>query len=209
MSTEVLVVGAGNVGRALATNLLEHGYAVQVAVRDPGAAVVPDGAVAVPLPGAAVGVATVVLAVPFAAVGEVVPVLGLEPRTILVDATNPFGRAVPAGHASGAAVVASAAVPSVRVVKAFNVLGAEHMSSPVLPDGQRPVLPVAGDDPAAVEDVVAMAAELGFDAVPVGGLDVADVLEGAARYWGLLAFAGGRGRGVVLVAHHRGGAWAG
>ena len=29
------------------------------------------------------------------------------------------------------------------------------------------------------------------------------LLEEAARYWGLLAFAGGRGRQVVLVAHQR------
>ena len=204
MSRDVLVVGAGNVGRALTTNLLAHGYAVRVAVRDPATAAVPEGAVAVPLPGAAAGAGTVVLAVPFAAVQDVVPALGLEPGAILVDATNPFGRAVPAGHTSGASVVAGAAGPEVRTVKAFNVLGAEHMSSPVLPDGHRPVLPVAGDDPAAVEEVARLAAELGFDAVAVGGLDVAGLTEEAARYWGLLAFAGGRGREVVLVAHQRG-----
>jgi 8-hydroxy-5-deazaflavin:NADPH oxidoreductase len=201
---DVLVVGAGNVGHALATNLVAHGHVVRVAVRDPAAAVVPAGATAVPLRGAAVGVATVVLAVPFAAVDEVVPALGLEPGAIVVDATNPFGRAVPAGHASGASVVAAAAGAGVHVVKAFNVLGAEHMSSPVLPDGHRPVLPVAGDDAAAVAAVVRLAERVGFDAVAVGGLEVAAVMEEAARYWGLLAFAGGRGRGVVLVAHQRG-----
>lgn len=202
----VLVVGAGNVGRALATNLLATGHDVRIAVRDTAAAGVPDGAVVVPLPGAAAGARMVVLAVPFAAVDDVVPALGLEPGAILVDATNPFGRSVPTGHASGASVVAAAAGPGVRVVKAFNVLGAEHMSSPVLADGHRPVLPVAGDDADAVADVVRLAERLGFDAVAVGGLEAAAVTEEAARYWGLLAFAGGRGRGVVLVAHQRGGA---
>lgn len=90
-----------------------------------------------------------------------------------------------------------------RVVKAFNVLGAEHMASPPLPDGHRPVLPVAGDDAAARGIVGRLAEEMGFDAVEVGGHDNAPLLEEAARDWGLLAFAGGRDRNVVLVAHQR------
>lgn len=90
-----------------------------------------------------------------------------------------------------------------EVVKAFNVLGAEHMADPSLPDGSSPVLPVAGNDPGARALVVALAAELGLDAVDVGALDNAHLLEEAARYWGLLAFVGGRGREVVLVAHQR------
>ncbi|MCB1250195.1 MAG: hypothetical protein R2699_11940 [Acidimicrobiales bacterium] len=102
-----------------------------------------------------------------------------------------------------AEVVRAAAPDGVRVVKAFNVLGAEHMADPELRDGARPVLPVASDDERARAEVAALADELGFDAVDVGGLDAAALLEEAARYWGLLAFAGGRGRQVVLVAHQR------
>lgn len=37
----------------------------------------------------------------------------------------------------------------VRVVKASNVLGAEHMAAPPLPGGHRPLLPVAADDDSA------------------------------------------------------------
>lgn len=44
---------------------------------------------------------------------------------------------------------------------------------------------------------------MGFDAVDVGGLDAAALMEEAARYWGLLTFSGGRGRRHVLVAHQR------
>jgi hypothetical protein len=44
---------------------------------------------------------------------------------------------------------------------------------------------------------------MGFDAVEVNGLDNAGLLEEAARYWGLLAFKGGLGRNMVLVAHWR------
>jgi predicted dinucleotide-binding enzyme len=110
---------------------------------------------------------------------------------------------LPGGAASGASVLAAAVPEGVAVVKAFNVLGAEHMADPELPDGTAPVLPVAGDDPAARAKVAELARDLGFDAVEVGDLSAAHLMEEAARYWGLLAFAGGRGRGVVLVAHQR------
>ncbi len=198
----VLVVGAGNVGRALGANLARHGHEVTFAVRDPDTTV-PDGTTAVPLAGAGADATLAILAVPFDAAADAVGQLGLASGAILVDATNPFGRPLPDGVSSGAEVVRSAVADGVRVAKAFNVLGAEHMASPELPDGARPVLPVACDDAAARADVAALASELGFDAVEVGDLAVAGLLEEAARYWGLLAFAGGRGRQVVLVAHER------
>lgn len=122
--------------------------------------------------------------------------------TVLVDATNPFGQPVPEGHASGAAVVAAAA-PGCRVVKAFNVVGAEHMVDPVLAPGRSVLLPVCGDDAEARALVAGLARSVGFDVVEVGDLGVAGLLEEAARYWGLLAYAGGLGRGFGLVAVHR------
>ncbi len=201
-SEPVTVVGAGRVGGALGDNLSRLGHHVRYAVRDVGSAHVPPTGIAIPLDGAAVDGGLVLLAVPFDSVAEVVPRLGLSRGQVLIDATNPFG--VGTGPAaSGAAVVAAAAGPDVRVVKAFNVLGAEHMSHPVLPDGHRPVLPVASDDAPARALVVDLASAMGFDAVDVGGLQAAGLMEEAARYWGLLAFAGDRGRQVVLVAHQR------
>jgi predicted dinucleotide-binding enzyme len=193
----VVVVGSGNVGTALATNLRSLGHDVRVARRPP----LGDGEIG--LDGAAAGADLTILAVPFGAVSDVVPRLRLEAGAILVDATNPFGQPVPDGAASGAAVVAAAAGDEVRVVKAFNVLGAEHMAAPPLPDGHRPVLPVAADDDSARHLVAGLADEMGFDAVEINGLAAAGVLEEAARYWGLLAFNGGRSRNVVLVAHQR------
>jgi hypothetical protein len=198
----VVVVGAGSVGSALGANLVRNGYDVVVAVRDLTRQV-PAGARSVVIDGAGASADLVILAVPFDTVTSVVPRLGLKPGTVLVDATNPFGRPLPGGTGSGAEIVQRAAGDQVRVVKAFNVLGAEHMADPQLPDGTQPVLPVAGDDADARGRVAGLARELGFDAVEVGGLDNAHLLEEAARYWGLLAFGGGRGRSFVLVAHQR------
>lgn len=197
-SLRVTVVGAGRVGRALGANLAGLGHDVRYAVRDvatsdaPGAVALTDGCA---------GADIVLLAVPFGVVADVVPALGLTPAHILVDATNPFG--MPIQEPSGAARVASLLPATVPLVKAFNVLGAEHMSAPPLPDGHRPVLPVASDDPAARARIAALATDMGFDGVEVGGLEAAAVLEEVARFWGLLAFAGGRGRQVVLVAESR------
>lgn len=198
----ITIVGAGRVGQALGGNLAGLGHPIRYAVRDVAGAHLPPGATAVPIDGAAAGAGPTLLAVPFATVGEVVPRLGLGPGQVLVDATNPFGAGT-GGSPSGAAIVAEAAGAGVTVVKAFNVLGAEHMSDPALPDGHRPVLPVASDHAPARQAVMELAFAMGFDAVDVGGLDAAALMEEAARYWGLLAFAGGRGRQIVLVAHQR------
>jgi predicted dinucleotide-binding enzyme len=193
----VVIVGAGNVGTALATNLRSLGHDVRVARRPPHG----DGEI--DLDGAAIGADITILAVPFAAAAEVVGRLGLADGAVLIDATNPFGQPLPDGVSTGAALIAHAAGDGVHVVKAFNVLGAEHMAAPTLPDGHRPLLPVAADDDDARHLVVGLADDMGFDSVEIRGLDNAGLLEEAARYWGLLAFNGGLGRDLVLVAHHR------
>ena len=193
----VVVVGSGNVGTALATNLRSLGHHVRIARRPP----LCHGDIGID--GAAAGADLTILAVPFGTVSDVVPRLGLEAGAILVDATNPVGQPVPDGAANGAAVVAAVAGGGVRVVKAFNVLGAEHMAAPPLPDGHRPLLPVAADDDSARHLVAHLANDMGFDAIEISGLDNAGLLEEAARYWGLLAFNGRLGRNVVLVAHQR------
>jgi hypothetical protein len=193
----VVVVGSGRVGTALATNLRSLGHDVRIARRYPA----DDADIA--LDGAAAGADVTILAVPFGAVSEVVPRLGLGVGAVLVDATNPFGQPVPGGASSGAAYVALLAGGGVHVVKAFNVLGAEHMANPPLADGHRPLVPVAAADVASRHLVAGLASAMGFDAVEIDGLDSAGLLEEAARYWGLLAFNGGLGRRVVLVAHQR------
>jgi 8-hydroxy-5-deazaflavin:NADPH oxidoreductase len=199
----VTIVGAGPVGTSLGTNLLAHDHQGRFAVRNE-AVDVPANAKTVPIDGCAAGSDLTILAVPFPAVADVVPRLGLSDGDVLIDATNPFGEAVRDGHTSGTAFVQSLTNPGVHVVKAFGVLGVEHMADPSLPGGFTPVLPVAADDDAVRDRVVRLAREMGFDAVAVGGLDNAALLEQAALYWGLLAYTGGLGRDFVLVAHHRG-----
>ena len=198
----VTIVGAGTVGTALGANLIVRGHHVRYAVRDEGTSV-PDGAAAIHIDGCAPGSDLTILAVPFDAVAQVVPRLGLASGDVLIDATNPFGVPIPESYPSGAAFVQHLAGDGVHVVKTFGVLGAEHMANPALPDGSAPIPPVAADDDATRDRVVTLARHMGFDAVGAGALRNAATLENAALYWGLLASTAGLGRDMALVAHHR------
>jgi predicted dinucleotide-binding enzyme len=63
------------------------------------------------------------------------------------------------------------------VVKAFSTLGAETMLDPRLAEG--PVtIPIVGDDRAAKEVVATLAREIGLEAVDVGPLRHARIIEG-------------------------------
>lgn len=200
----VVFIGAGNVARALAQASVRAGHQVTFAVRDldsdstkaakaavPQAAFDPVGAIALQAEAD-----VVVLATPAYVAAEVLSSLGSLAGVTLVDATNAF-QGVPDGFPTMASLVAHHA-PGANIVKSFNVVGAEHMASPELPDGGRVFMPVAADDDDARSLVLELASDIGFDAVSAGGLDNAALLEDLARLWGVLAF-GGLGRGVAFT----------
>ncbi len=196
----IVIVGAGQVGRSLQEAFGALGHEVVMARRAPQAA----GEVA--LAGCAVGADAVVLAVPFRAVGDVVPQLGLMPGQLLMDATNPFGRAWPDGTSaaqwpSGGALVASLA-NGAHVVKCFNTIGYEHMVDPVFA-GRPALATVCGDDAAAKAVVIGWCEELGFDTVDIGGLDKAALTENLGLLWGTIASTAPFGRDVAFGLLHR------
>ena len=83
------------------------------------------------------------------------------------------------------------------MVKAFNTFGAEFHGDPDL-GGSRVQVPMAGDDQSAKEELAAIAAKAGFEAVDAGPLRNAAVLENLAMLWIHLARVGGRGRDFVF-----------
>jgi hypothetical protein len=204
----IAVLGTGGVGRALATGLHAAGHQVTLGSRTPS----PDrgGPAGVPVVGHADAVAdaeTVILAVPFRAAPTLLRELGDLGERILVDATNPIG--VDTGGRSGAEVLAAEAT-NARLVKAFNTIGAEHMTDARFTGGRAYAL-VAGDDPDARAAVAGLAEQLGFEPVDLGDLSTARHAEAAAALWIHLATTRGYGRdlGIGLLrrsSHHHEGA---
>ncbi|MFZ5638895.1 MAG: NADPH-dependent F420 reductase [Pseudomonadota bacterium] len=195
----IALLGAGNVGAALARNLVALGERVRFGVPDPdkyrdlaaslGAEI---GSVAEAIDGADIAI----LAVPYAAALEIADAVADWNGRILVDATNPLAPGLAGltiGTTTSAAERIAERARNARVVKCFNVTGAENMADPHALAS--PVfMPVAGDDAGARATTVALATRMGFDAVDAGPLRAARYLEAFAMTWIHLAFAAGHGR---------------
>jgi NADPH-dependent F420 reductase len=185
----VAMIGTGNVGAALGRRFAEHGHKIVYGSRDPAAADVRElvavtghGAVAVTQAQAAGQADIVVLAVPWTAAEDVVRSLPDLSGKIIVDPTNPRVTAsdgfadYPPLEGSNAERIARLA-PGAQVVKAFSTLGFETMLDPKVAGGPVTV-PIVGDDRAAKERVAVLAREIGLEAVDVGPLRHARIIEG-------------------------------
>jgi NADPH-dependent F420 reductase len=184
----VAMIGTGNVGAALGRRFAENGHKIVYGSRDPSAADVRalvattgNGAAATTQAGAAAQADIVILAVPWSAAEDVVRALPALTGKIVVDPTNPRvmaddGFADYPIEDSNAERIARLA-PGAHVVKAFSTLGAETMLDPQLA-GSPVTVPIVGDDRAAKERVAALAREIGLEAVDVGPLRHARIIEG-------------------------------
>ncbi len=183
----IAIIGAGNVGKALAGAATRAGHSVTLssasgesareAAQQSGAAAASSNHEAVQ------GAELVILAVPYTAVedvlGEIGPALSGK---VLVDATNPL-KADYSGLAtqerSGAEEI-QGKVPSARVVKAFNTALAARQADPRVAGGLRIDGYVAADDEDARQVVLGLVKTIGFNPIDVGGLAMARYREGMA-----------------------------
>lgn len=215
--TTIAIIGAGAVGSAVGGNWAAKGHTVIYGVRDPQGdkvrAVVavsgPNASAATPAEAAARADA-VVLATPWGAAEDAVGSLGDLGGKLLMDATNPLtmgpeGFSLEIGHTvSGGERVAEWA-PTARVVKTLNQVGAEAMKDPSAFTA-KPVMLVAGDDPAARALAIALVGDLGFDARDAGPLRVARLIEPFAMTWIHMALVAGAGRDWAFAMVPRAGA---
>lgn len=181
---KVAIIGAGNVGTALATSITRAGYDVTISASSPQsaqAAARRSGATAVASNTAAVGDANIViLAIPYVEAGEqvAVEIADASAGRVVIDATNPLkldfsGLAV---DGSSAAEEFQKLIPKASVVKAFNTVLASNQAHPNRDiDGF-----VAGDDPDAKQTVLDLVEKVGLNPVDVGPLTAARYLEGMA-----------------------------
>ncbi len=177
------IIGAGNIGSALARRFTDLGHEVSVAnSRGPETLREVEketGASAVPAPEAAQGKDVVVITIPEKNVPSLPADLfhGASHELVVVDTGNYYpqqrdGRidAIESGMTESLWVAEQLGRP---VIKAFNNIYAQHLRDRPRPPGaaDRIALPVAGDESAAKSTVMRLIDELGFDPVDAGGLD--------------------------------------
>ncbi len=181
---KVAIIGAGNVGKALATSITRAGHEVTISARTPESA--NQAADEVGAHAAASNVdatrdaEVVILAVPFVGAGEAVAqdIRGAVSGKTIIDVTNPLKSDYSglATESTSAAEEFQKQLPEASVVKAFNTIFASNQANPSLEiDGF-----VAGDDDKAKQKVISLIESIGFSPVDVGPLRAARHLEGMA-----------------------------
>jgi len=166
----ISIIGTGNMGQAIAGIAAKGGHTVEL---------LNTSTAAQPVTGE-----IVVLAVPYPSLTAVLDERGSQlAGKVVVDLTNPIdfatfdGLAVPAD--SSAAAEVAAAVPTARVVKAFNTNFGATLASGSIGDGTTTVL-IAGDDADAKALLAGVVGAAGLKAVDAGSLKRARELEALA-----------------------------
>ena len=179
--TSVTIIGAGNIGSAVARIALKAGAPVQVLARDAAKAAAVDPAVTPGTVGDPVTGDVVVLALPYPALAEVADRYpdGFAGK-VVVETTNPVDFAtfdslvVPAG--SSATAELAARLPQARVLKAFNTNFAATLAGGTVGQVPTTVL-IAGDDADAKAALAGVVEGGGLRAVDAGALSRARELE--------------------------------
>lgn len=181
---KLAIIGAGNVGRALAESGVRAGHSVVISASDPAhalAAAAATGAQAAPSNEEAVRDAdAVVLAVPFAAVEELASSLvGTVDGKVVIDVTNPITPDFTGLAGTSAAERIQERLPEAHVVKAFNFAFAGNQADPIV-DGTPLDGFVAADDEDAKAVVLELTRSIGFRPIDAGPLAMSRSLEALA-----------------------------
>jgi hypothetical protein len=186
MDMNIAIIGAGNVGKALAGASVKAGHSVTVSSEHPeNAQFLADqvGARAGASNREAVaGADIVVLAVPYDAALDVADELGgaLDGK-IVVDATNQVRPDMSGliNEGTSVAEMIQARAPKAKVVKAFNTALAARQAEPTVQHTQLDGY-VAGDDADAKAKVLEYVGSIGFKPIDAGPLVMARALEAMA-----------------------------
>ena len=208
---KICIIGAGNVGGTLGKIWAAKGHTIIYGVRNP---LTPKVQFTLQETGHAATAELVidavqksdvaVLATPWESVGEVIfQIVGLKGK-ILIDCTNPIrpNPDWPLSQGSSAAEEIAKRLSGFNVVKAFNTVGAENLSDVNFGSHHADAF-MCGDDGEAKKIVAQLAKDIGFDAVDVGGLRSAEMLESLAKLWSTLAFEQGIGPNIAFKLLHK------
>jgi predicted dinucleotide-binding enzyme len=173
------IIGAGNIGGAIATALANKGIEAVLANRSGPASLAAftaklGGSIAAGSVEQAAAQDIVFVAVPWSKIPGALEGLDLAGK-IVVDTNNsieaPLFRPVDLGGRSSSEVFADL-VPGARVVKAFNHLQPQLLVADPQSEGGRRVLFYSGDDAQAKSNVGSIIEQLGFFGIDLGTLAI-------------------------------------
>ena len=188
------IIGFGNIGRALAKAFARNGIEVSVATtRDPesfasAAAAIGPGINPTTL-AEAIKADVIFLAVRFESHPDVAKALPSWQGKTIIDVTNAYG--VPPEKLGGqpSSKVVAQAFTGARLVKGFNHLVAAVLDQDPAVQGGKRVVFLASDDDGAAEEIGALAENLGFAPIKLGGLSEGGLLvQARGNSWGRLIF---------------------
>ena len=174
------IIGSGRQGGALGLQWAKAGHEVLFSSRNPGnlkdlvAKAGPKARAGTPADAAKFG-DVILIAVPY---GELPNVardnVALMKGKIVIDVGNPRadrdGPMATEALKKGTGIASAEYLPGVRLVRALNALSFVQVEREAHRAGEKLGIPVAGDDKQAVDTVVQLVRDAGFDPVVVGGL---------------------------------------
>ena len=188
------IIGFGNIGKALAKAFARNGINVSVATtRDPKSFASEAAAIGpkiIPTTLAeAVKADIIFLAVRFESHPDVAKALPIWQGKTIIDVTNAYG--VPPEKLGGqpSSRFVAQAFEGAKLVKGFNHLLAAVLDRDPAVHGGRRVVFLASDDDDAAREIGALAEDLGFSPIILGGLSEGGLLvQARGKSWGQLIF---------------------
>jgi len=174
------IIGTGQIGGTLATLWVKAGHEVLMSSRHPdelrplAQSLGPRAHVGTPREAALFG-DVVLVSVPYAALPEIGRDLRKElAGKIVLDTGNPYpqrdGEMAVEARRKGTGVASAEYLPGVRLVRAFNAINSGDLKSEAHRKGEPIAIPLAGDDPEALQVAQRLVIDAGFAPVVVGPL---------------------------------------
>lgn len=169
------IIGAGNVGSALARQFARNGIAAAIAnTRGPGsmAALTQElgGTIKAVSLHEALKADVIILAVPYLAHPSVAAAAPDWTGKIVIDAMNTYGVPPEVLQGRASSDVVAEAFPGAKVVKTFNQLPAKLLAKNPVESGGHRVMFVSSDDEAAALSVAGLVERLGFAPIQLGSI---------------------------------------
>ncbi|HSB80917.1 MAG TPA: NADPH-dependent F420 reductase [Candidatus Methylomirabilis sp.] len=177
------IVGAGREGSALGTLFVKAGHPVKFSSRHPEnlkslvTGLGPLAQAGTVEEAIAFG-DVVVIVIPYAAMEQIgkAHAGALAQKVLVIDVSNPIPRrdgedfVKSVGDQGGPGLVTAKLLSGAHIVRAFNAIGSGRLAELAHRAGEPVGVPIAGDDPKAIEVAQSLIREIGFEPVLVGGL---------------------------------------